>query len=603
MVEKKYIHYCWFGGKPLPRLAKKCLKSWKKYLPDYEIKFWNESNSNLEECPFIKGAYENKKWAFVADYVRTKALCEYGGIYFDTDMEVIKNIDHLFTSDTFLGIEDSGYVAVGVWYEKNKNAYLPKRLLETYQKIEKFDINNMWDLSIPHQISKILEEDHLVYGSKQIQDLSHGIRIYPRDYFYPYSYRRDNNMFTDHTCMIHYYDASWVPARERLETFLVRKLGLKKAIKTIRFLQRTKALVRKVARVVLFPLVWIRHYRRKQALVTKEYLERINKTVKLIQKKKKKPYLTFYNSKWLGVTNATKELFDNLIDCGEILRKKDQKRIVNVLIETNARQIIFSSFAEGWKDLAKAIKKKKPSIQIKTFFHGSHSQVLEEYGWARNLEIFDLHQKGIVDVVGTCKESLIPFYEMQGYKSAFISNRVTAKNKPTKKKKDTVTRIGLYAANCNDWRKNVYTQMGAVSLLDNVVLDMVPLSDEAIKFAKLIGLSIQGEKKPLSRDKLMDRMQKNDLNLYVTFSECAPMLPLESMEMGVPCLTGNNHHYFKGDPLEDYLVLNNENNPLEIKAKIAYALENKEHIQKEYQRFSKINQKKSKEQVDAFLKR
>ena len=91
----KYIHYCWFGGKPLPKLAKKCIKSWKKYLPDYEIIEWNENNVDLEECAFIKEAYENKKWAFVADYARTKAIYEMGGIYFDTDMLITKPIDFL----------------------------------------------------------------------------------------------------------------------------------------------------------------------------------------------------------------------------------------------------------------------------------------------------------------------------------------------------------------------------------------------------------------------------------------------------------------------------------------------------------------------------
>ena len=103
---KKYIHYCWFGGKPLPKLAKKCIKSWKKYLPDYEIIRWSEENVDLEECPFIKEAYENKKWAFVADYARTKAIYEYGGIYFDTDMEVVKNIDELLNT----GNDHAAYV-------------------------------------------------------------------------------------------------------------------------------------------------------------------------------------------------------------------------------------------------------------------------------------------------------------------------------------------------------------------------------------------------------------------------------------------------------------------------------------------------------------
>ena len=83
---QKYIHLVWFGGKPYTKLTKKCIKSWEKYLPDFEIIEWNENNVDLNECPFIKEAYENKKWAFVADYVRTKAIYEMGGIYLDTDI-------------------------------------------------------------------------------------------------------------------------------------------------------------------------------------------------------------------------------------------------------------------------------------------------------------------------------------------------------------------------------------------------------------------------------------------------------------------------------------------------------------------------------------
>ena len=92
---EKIIHYCWFGPRPLGKLEKKCLKSWKKHFPNYKIMKWSEENVDLEECEFIRDAYANKKWAYVADYARTKALYEYGGIYFDTDMEVIKNMDEL----------------------------------------------------------------------------------------------------------------------------------------------------------------------------------------------------------------------------------------------------------------------------------------------------------------------------------------------------------------------------------------------------------------------------------------------------------------------------------------------------------------------------
>ena len=109
---EKVIHYCWFGGKPLPKLAKKCIKSWKKYLPDYEIKEWNEKNFDINMCPFVKGAYENKKWAFVADYARMYALYNEGGIYFDTDMEIINNVDFLKEKDVFIGYEENKFTLV-----------------------------------------------------------------------------------------------------------------------------------------------------------------------------------------------------------------------------------------------------------------------------------------------------------------------------------------------------------------------------------------------------------------------------------------------------------------------------------------------------------
>ena len=144
----KYIHYCWFGDKPLPKLAKKCIKSWKKFLPDYEIIKWSEENIDLNECPFLKEAYEQKKWAFVADYARTKAMYEMGGIYFDTDMEVIQPIDDLLKHNAFLGVEDSGKVACGVWYEKNSKSYLATNLLDFYRTQKGFNEDDIYNYSI-----------------------------------------------------------------------------------------------------------------------------------------------------------------------------------------------------------------------------------------------------------------------------------------------------------------------------------------------------------------------------------------------------------------------------------------------------------------------
>ena len=305
---EKYIHYCWFGDKPLPKLAKKCINSWKKYLPDYKIIKWSEDNVDLSECPFIKGAYANKKWAFVADYARCKALKEMGGIYFDTDMEVLKDITDLLEKDTFLGMEDTGYVAVGVWYEKEKNAFLPTELLKKYQSFKSFDIDNITKISIPILISEILEKQGLIVGLTEIQLLSNNITIYPREYFYPYSYNRDNNIFTDKTCMIHYYDASWIPIKEKIENNMVRRLGRKRTYKVLNMYRKGKDTIRKIGKTVLFPVVLYKNNKRQKKLIIEEkYVNRIEKTITKIKELNTNEidYITFYNSEWLGVTSDT----------------------------------------------------------------------------------------------------------------------------------------------------------------------------------------------------------------------------------------------------------------------------------------------------------
>lgn len=600
-MQKKYIHYCWFGDKPFPKLGQKCLESWKKYLPDYEIIKWSEDNVDLNECPFIKCAYENKKWAFVADYVRAKVLKEMGGIYFDTDMEVIKNIDNLLNDNTFLGIEDTGYVAVGVWYEKEKNALLPSRLLEVYQAMDKLDLESLSNISIPILISKELEKYGLEYSSKSVQKLKNGITIYPREYFYPYSYNRDDNIFTDNTCMIHYYDASWIPLKDRIENQMVRKLGKRKTFKILSSYRKIKDIIRKILKVILFPFIIYRNRKRKKSLITENYINRIQETIKEIEKYKDKDYIVIHNKDWLGVTSATKELFTHTVDCCELYRKIEIKAVGDAIINANLNQVIFSSFAKGDYQLVKYLKQRNKNIKIKTYWHGSHSQVLDTYGWERKLEIIKLHKKHKIEVMASCKESLHNFYKNQGYNAVFLTNKVETNIKPTKKENSEETRIGLYAAKCDDWRKNMYTQMAAVALIDNAILDMVPLNESAKEFAKLIGLKIEGKEKPLSRDELIKRMSKNDANLYVTFSECAPMLPLESLEMNVPCITGNNHHYFKNTELEKMLVVMNEDNPIEIKEKLINSIKNKKEILKLYKKFSDKNLKESQKQVKDFI--
>ncbi len=604
MVDKgKYIHYCWFGEKPLPKLAKKCLESWKKYLPDYEIICWNEKNCDFEECEFVKKAYESKYFAFVADYFRTKAMKDMGGIYFDTDMEIIKNPSRLIEEcESFLGVEDTGKVCCGVWYEKYPGSYLATKLLAKYRSLKNPNFEKRNEFSIPLLITEILEPCGFDYKKRRIQVLKHNITVFPRDYFYPYSYNRNNNFFTDNTYMIHYYDASWLPIKNRIENGLVRKYGRIRAIKMIKAYQKTYVSIRKIARVVLFPVTLRIHHKKKMTNITTKYLNRVKKTVKEISKYDGAPYLVFYNSEWFGVTSATKELFNNCLDLGELYRKKDIKAITDAIINTGVKQVVFSAMSIGGSTLIRRIHKKSPNVKIKVYWHGSMSQVLDRYGWNIHEQIMKLYREGAIVAFATCKKSMYEFYKKQGIRVYFITNKVEVPVDVSRcKTLPNETRIGLYAASPSNWRKNMYSQMAAAALIKNSTLDIVPLDKRAISFAEKIGLKLDGKEGNISREELIKRMSRNSVNLYVTFSECAPMLPLESMEVGVPCLTGNNHHYFQGTELEKYLIISQETDIDLIKEKILKAMDHRKEIIRLYRQFSDENFVRSKKCVEKFL--
>ena len=604
MPEKKYIHYCWFGGKPLPKLARKCLESWRRFFPDYEIICWNESNCDFNECEFVKKAYESKQYAFVADYIRTKAIYEMGGIYFDTDMEVVKDPSGLIKKyDSFLGVEDTGKVCCGVWYEKNPKSYLAEKLLKKYQSFKDIDFEKRSEFSIPLLITEILEPCGFDYKKRRVQFLEHGIVVFPREYFYPYSYNRTNNLFTENTYMIHYYDASWIPTKNKIENFLVRRYGRENAIKMIKAYQKTTNTTRQIARITLYPVVLYRKHKKANALIDKAYLDRLDNTVKIINNKKNASYIVLHNGNWFGVTSATKELFDNTIDCGELYRKKDREIIKKAIIDSGVKQVIFSAVSMGWPQLIKMIHEAKPGIKIKVFWHGSMSQVLDKYGWSMHKEIMSLCKKRYITLFATCKKSLFDFYKAQGIRAYFITNKVDqVTKKPTiKRNKDGAIRVGLYAASSSNWRKNMFSQIAAVSMLKNAVLDVVPYDGATINFARRLGVEMTGEPKNLPRKELVERMAKNDVNLYVTFSECSPMLPLESLEVGVPCITGCNHHYFDKGALEKYLVVSQEDSPEAIRDKIKECIDNRKVIISEYKKFRRSNTEHAKENVKSFL--
>ena len=213
----KIIHYCWFGGNPLPEDAVKCIESWKKYCPDYEIKQWDESNFDFTTCTYAREAYEEKKWAFVSDYARFWILYNYGGLYFDTDVELINDISDIVCAGAFMGSEPfasgSCRVAAGLGLGVEAMHPIYKEILEHYQSMH-FKISDgvYNDETIVTYITDILKK-HGYKGNGSVESIMN-VKIYPPEYFCPMDVDTGELHITKNTRSIHWYSASWKDERE-----------------------------------------------------------------------------------------------------------------------------------------------------------------------------------------------------------------------------------------------------------------------------------------------------------------------------------------------------------------------------------------------------
>ena len=213
----KTIHYCWFGRNPKPKLAEKCIRSWKLYCPDYEIIEWNEDNYDISAAPlYVRQAYEAKKWAFVTDYIRLDVVYRYGGIYLDTDVELIKPLDSLLQNEAYFGLESPQYINTGLGFGAEKGAPILSGLLADYQSIPFVLADGSFDqTSCPVRNTEVfLKHGFNQDGSEQV--LADGIHIYPSEVLNPKSLVTGEVRRTEETVSIHWYEASWLPEEERL---------------------------------------------------------------------------------------------------------------------------------------------------------------------------------------------------------------------------------------------------------------------------------------------------------------------------------------------------------------------------------------------------
>lgn len=250
----RIIHYCWFGKGPKPKLAKKCIKSWKKYCPDYQIIEWNEDNIDFSTMPnYVAESYDAKKWGFVPDYIRLWIIYNNGGIYLDTDVEIIKSFDSLLSLNGFVGFESDSNINFGSGFGAGKGNLVIKTLMDSYQDMHFVNSDGSLNMTASPVLNTqtLCDEIGLIPNGKQ-QEI-HGFTFFPMEYFCPLEPVHREMLKTPNTYSIHWYDASWFDEemKKEQEEYLTRYWGARKEEEDLRRrLNRKKKLRSRVVSII-----------------------------------------------------------------------------------------------------------------------------------------------------------------------------------------------------------------------------------------------------------------------------------------------------------------------------------------------------------------
>lgn len=210
----KVIHYCWFGKGKYSDKIEKCILSWKKYCPDYKIICWNEDNYDIYKNKFVEQAYEKKKWAFVSDYARVDIVYQYGGIYLDTDVELIKPLDRLLDCEMYVGIESEDFVNLGLGFGAVKGHPYLKEIMGYYETREFVRNNGKMDLKTCPVIQTEILMRYGLRKEDKYQKLEKCI-VYPSEVFSPKSFQTGETHTTSKSVSIHHYDMTWLDEKQK----------------------------------------------------------------------------------------------------------------------------------------------------------------------------------------------------------------------------------------------------------------------------------------------------------------------------------------------------------------------------------------------------
>lgn len=222
MIIPRTIHYCWFGRGEKPKLTEKCIASWEKVCQGYEIREWNEDNFDMNRHPYLKWCYENQKWAFFSDLARLMIVYEHGGIYLDTDVEMVRPFDSLLKYEAFFGFESNESIATGLGFGSVPGHPILKEMIGVYDKLVPDEKGNYPTINCPRLNTQAL----LPYGLQlngQRQNVMNA-EILPADYLNPYDDPTGRLRITENTLSIHWYGKSWMNKKTILRSRIMKPL-------------------------------------------------------------------------------------------------------------------------------------------------------------------------------------------------------------------------------------------------------------------------------------------------------------------------------------------------------------------------------------------
>ena len=203
----KVLHYVWVGGGKMTELMTNCMASWSVFCPDYEVIEWNENNFDIEGNPWVKKAIKERNWALASDIMRAEILYEHGGIYIDTDVEILKPIDSFLQHDFFMGYESKHWVNTAI-IGSVKGHKIPRLCKERYDKTEP-RIDSYTNLLAVHAYSTVMQTDYDIKPNGKLTITDDGIGLYPKEYFYPQHYLTHKIKITENSYAIHRCSCSW----------------------------------------------------------------------------------------------------------------------------------------------------------------------------------------------------------------------------------------------------------------------------------------------------------------------------------------------------------------------------------------------------------